>query len=200
MVSTIIIASGNQDKVAEIREIMARPGLRIKTLAEFENTPAVVEDGNTLYENALKKARVIYKSLGVPVLSDDTGLEVDYLDGAPGVFSARYAGEDATYEDNVQKLLRELRSVPRKNRSARFRTVAVFFDGQQDLSGEGTVEGIITEEPRGDGGFGYDSVFEALETKQTFGEMNGKAKNAISHRGRALRNLYLTLQQHNILS
>ena len=200
MVSTILIASGNPDKVAEIKTIFGKRGLRIKTLDEFENVPDVVEDGNTLYENALKKARIIHQALGIPVISDDTGLEVDYLNGAPGIYSARYAGEDASYEDNVNKLLKELNSIPKEKRTARFRTVAVYYDGTQDISGEGSIEGMITTEPRGEGGFGYDAVFEALETRQTFGEMTGDAKNAISHRGRALRNLYISLQQRKILS
>lgn len=200
MVSTIIIASGNPDKAAEIKTIFGKHGLRIKTLDEFENIPNVVEDGNSLYENALKKARIIYDTLGKPVIADDTGLEVDSLNGAPGIYSARYAGEDASYEDNVKKLLNELNSIPQEQRTARFRTVAVYYDGKQDIRGEGSIEGRITTVPRGEGGFGYDAVFEALETRQTFGEMTGDAKHAISHRGRALRNLYISLQQQHIIS
>jgi len=199
LVNTIIVASGNPDKAKEIKEIFGKRGFRIKTLQDFDNVPDVIEDGNTLYDNALKKARRIFETLGTPVLADDTGLEVDYLGGAPGIYSARYAGENATYEDNVNKLLRELNEAEESQRSARFRTVAVYYDGEQDVSAEGSIEGTITTEPRGDSGFGYDPVFEALETKQTFGEMNENAKNAISHRGRALQNLYLELQQLNIL-
>ncbi|MBS1271621.1 MAG: dITP/XTP pyrophosphatase [Candidatus Marinimicrobia bacterium] len=199
MVSTIIVASGNPDKAKEIKQIFGKHGFRIKTLEDFENVPEVIEDGNTLYDNALKKARMIFDALGAPVLADDTGLEVDFLGGAPGAYSARYAGEDASYEDNVEKLLRKLESVEGADRTARFRTVVVYFDGKQDVSAEGSIEGTITTEPRGNGGFGYDPIFEALETKQTFSEMTDSAKNAISHRGRALQNLYLELQQLNIL-
>jgi len=199
MISTIVIASGNPDKIVEIKDIFSQSGLRFKTLSDFKELPEIIEDGNTLEENALKKARGIYDILGIPTIADDTGLEVDALQGAPGVRSARYAGNDVSYQENLEKLLKEMMEVPDTKRTARFRTIAVFYNGNQPIVSQGSVEGRITTEARGTSGFGYDPVFESLETKQTFGEMTSKAKNAISHRGRAFRNLYFELQQQKIV-
>lgn len=199
MIKSILVASHNPDKVAEIKTIFESTGVEVQTLDAFKNAPEVVEDGNTLEENALKKAREIYDFTGIPTLADDTGLEVDALDGAPGIYSARFAGENATYDDNVNKLLVEMETIADKHRSARFRTVAAFYDGTHTLTSDGAVEGIILRSRRGDGGFGYDPVFESLETKQTFAEMTSNAKNAISHRGRALRKLYLQLQKQQLI-
>jgi len=199
MISQILIATRNPDKAEEIKEIFGNRGFRIRTLLDFNHAEEIQEDGNTLQENALKKAREAFKMIRIPTIADDTGLEVDRLFGAPGVYSARYAGEDANYEDNMQKLLHEMATVPIRDRSARFRTIAAYYDGEHSVTTEGVVEGMITTEPRGENGFGYDPVFETLETKQTFAEMNQKAKEAISHRGRALRNLFLELQNRKIL-
>lgn len=199
MITQLVIATRNPDKAEEIKEIFGNKGFRIRTLLDFDHVPEIEEDGNTLKENALKKAREAFEALGLPVIADDTGLEVDKLFGAPGVYSARYAGENAAYQDNMSKLLHELNAVPKPERSARFRTVAAYYDGSNTLTTEGVAEGRITTEPRGENGFGYDPIFEALETKQTFAEMNRKAKEAISHRGRALRNLFLELQNRKIL-
>jgi len=199
MIKSILVASHNPDKAAEIKTIFESTGVQVQTLDAFKKAPEVVENGNTLEENALKKAREIYDFTGIPTLADDTGLEVDALNGAPGIYSARFAGENATYDDNVNKLLVEMETVADNNRTARFRTVAAFYDGTHTITSDGAVEGIILRSRRGDGGFGYDPVFESLETKQTFAEMTSNAKNAISHRGRALRKLYLQLQKQQLI-
>ena len=199
MIKSILVASHNPDKAAEIKTIFESTGVQVQTLDAFKKAPEVVENGNTLEENALKKAHEIYDFTGIPTLADDTGLEVDALNGAPGIYSARFAGENATYDDNVNKLLVEMETVADKNRTARFRTVAAFYDGTHTITSDGAVEGIILRSRRGDGGFGYDPVFESLETKQTFAEMTSNAKNAISHRGRALRKLYLQLQKQQLI-
>lgn len=199
MIKTIIVGSGNQDKAAEIKEIFGNRGVAIKDLRDFDGIPSIVEDRNTLEGNALKKATELFKIIRLPIISDDTGLEVDALHGEPGVYSARYAGEDATYDDNVQKLLQELKTVPSEQRTARFRTVTVFYDSEREIVTEGSVEGLITMEPRGTNGFGYDPVFEVLETGQTFAEMSASAKNILSHRSRALQKLFLELQSQKVL-
>ncbi len=200
MIRVLVVGSSNPDKATEIAEIFRSLNIKVKTLSDFKNMPEIEEDRNTLEGNALKKALSIYEYIGLPVISDDTGLEVDALNGAPGVFSARFAGAKATYQENVKKILHDLKIVPYKQRTARFRTVAVYYDGTNKIITEGLVEGHITTEPRGNYGFGYDPIFETLETKQTFAEMTGSAKNAISHRGRALRKLFFELQQHKVLS
>jgi XTP/dITP diphosphohydrolase len=199
MINVLTVASRNPDKTSEIQDIFGKHGLQVKSLQEFSDVPEIIEDGNTLEENALKKAHGVFEAIGLPVIADDTGLEVDALNGAPGLFSARFAGENATYDDNVEKLLHEMSSVPHGERTARFRTVAAFFDGTHRVVAEGSVEGIITAQRRGRGGFGYDPVFECTETHQTFAEMTIDAKNAISHRSRAFRQLYLDLQNSKLI-
>jgi XTP/dITP diphosphohydrolase len=155
--------------------------------------PDVVEDGDTLLDNARLKAVALVAATGLAAVADDTGLEVDALGGAPGVYSARYAGEDVTYADNVAKLLSELAKQPDAGgaRRARFRTVAlVAFPDGSELWAEGVVEGSITEVASGQGGFGYDPVFAPLDDDgRTFAEMTAQEKHDISHRGRAFRSL-----------
>ncbi len=189
----ILIASQNQDKIAEIRAIFRLPEVGLRSLDEFPGAPAVSEDGNTLYQNALKKAQVLAEFSDLPTIADDTGLEVDALAGAPGVFAARYAGENATYEDNIEKLLYNMKNIALPERSARFRTVALFYRPNQIISATGSVEGMILTHKRGQGGFGYDPVFQVKETGQTFAEMNPEEKNRISHRGQAFHKLYQKL-------
>lgn len=184
----LVCASANPDKVREIAAIL---GPHVELLPRPADVPDVVEDGETLLENARLKARAICEATGMAAVADDTGLEVDALGGAPGVLSARYAGDDATYADNVAKLLRELRQHEGLARTARFRTVAVVVhpDGREVVA-EGIVDGRITEEPRGENGFGYDPVFVPDDGGgATFAEMDADTKNAISHRGRAFRAL-----------
>lgn len=186
----LVCASANPDKVAEIAAVLSANGI------DLEPRPAhvadVVEDADTLEGNARLKAIAICDATGAAALADDTGLEVDALGGAPGVRSARYAGDDAGYGDNTAKLLVELErvgAVEAGSRSARFRTVVLVRhpDGSEQLA-EGTVDGTIAERPRGTGGFGYDAVFVPVEGDgRTFAEMSPVEKHAISHRGRALR-------------
>lgn len=185
----LVVASANPDKVAEIEAILAPVGVEV--VPRPPDVPDVVEDAPTLEGNARLKARAIAAATGQAAVADDTGLEVDALGGAPGVLSARYAGDDATYAGNVAKLLAELDGVADAERTARFRTVAlVAWPDGRELAVEGVVEGRITTEPRGDGGFGYDPVFEPVEGDgRTFAEMASHDKHAISHRGRAFRAL-----------
>jgi len=189
----LLISSNNRDKIKEIRSIFHLPGVELVTLESIPNAPAIEEDGNTLYENALKKASMLYEFTGLPTISDDTGLEVDALNGQPGVYSARFAGENASYDDNVEKMITEMQPVPEKDRTARFRTVAVFYHPDLVIHDEGVIEGTILSERRGTGGFGYDPVFFVPSRKKTLAEMNHDEKNAISHRGQAFTRLYTSL-------
>jgi XTP/dITP diphosphohydrolase len=165
----------------------------VLSLSGFPLDHELPETGQTLRDNALEKARYVAQKFGVNCLADDTGLEVDVLNGAPGVYSARYAGEEKNPEKNMEKLLRELQG--QTQRTARFKTVlALILDGQEFLF-EGTVEGTILSERQGDKGFGYDPVFLPDGFSQSFAEMDPSQKNAISHRGRALQQLKVFLAQ-----
>jgi XTP/dITP diphosphohydrolase len=191
----LVLASANPDKAREIEAILS-DALEVTLLSRPADVPDVVEDGDTLLDNARLKARALVAATGMASVADDTGLEVDALGGAPGVYSARYAGEDVTYADNVAKLLRELAALPDTGgeRRARFRTVALaaFPDGTE-LWSEGAVEGSIALERRGEAGFGYDPVFVVAPSEggdgRTFAEMTAGEKGAVSHRGRAFRSL-----------
>ena len=162
--------------------------------------PEVEETGTTFKENALLKAHAIAKATGLPAIGDDTGLEVDILGGAPGIFSARYSGENCTYEDNVKKLLRELSDVADDRRTARFKTVAVYVHKETELSAEGVVEGVITEKEEGVGGFGYDPVFSVLDMKKTYAQLADEEKNRVSHRGKAIRSLIEKLRENGLIA
>jgi len=184
----LVCASANPDKVAEMAEVLEGHAVLLPRPAGMGE---VVEDAGSLEGNAILKARAVCDFAGAAALADDTGLEVDALGGAPGVYSARYAGPGASYADNLARLLDQMRDVEPSQRTARFRTMAAvcFPDGTSVLA-EGTVEGAITTEPRGTGGFGYDPVFAPAEAGGlTFSEMGPAAKNAMSHRARALRAL-----------
>jgi XTP/dITP diphosphohydrolase len=199
----LVLASANPDKVAEIVAILS-DALDVDLVPRPPEAPEVVEDGETLLDNARLKARALVAATGLAAVADDTGLEVDALGGAPGVYSARYAGEDATYADNVAKLLRALAALADGGgaRRARFRTVALaaFPDGSE-VWAEGAVEGTIAPAPRGPAGFGYDPVFlpdpeeggdgggDGAGDGRTFAEMTAAEKDAVSHRGRAFRAL-----------
>ncbi len=193
---TILLATNNPHKVEEIRAIFAPiEGVAVTTLGEVGyDGPEPVEDGTTLEENAWIKAKEIHEATGLPVVADDTGLEVTALDGAPGVWSARYAGDDATYEDNCRKLVAALDGAD--DRTARFRTVICYVDELRTLFAEGEVAGVIEPEGRGDEGFGYDPIFRPEEQAQTFAEMSDTEKNQISHRGRAVRNFATMLTDY----
>ena len=176
--------------------ILSHLGIIIVGLDDFPQIGDIEETGSTLLENSLIKARTVHKITGLPALADDTGLEVDALDGAPGVFSARYAGNDPSYEDNVNKLLFELQDHPLEKRSARFKTVISFVDGNAELLSEGVIQGIITLSSRGAKGFGYDPVFQPNSYNKTFAEMGQNEKNLISHRAIALEKMKKILEPY----
>lgn len=182
MIERVVLATKNSDKVPEMRAVLSVVLPRLEVVGDLD-FPDVDETGSTLDENALLKARSAVRATGIPAIGDDTGLEVDALDGAPGVHSARFAGETATYEENRHALLEALSGV--KDRSARFRTaIALATPEGHEVVVSGVLEGRITEEERGRGGFGYDPLFE-VEGK-TLAEMGEPAKNRISHRARGL--------------
>ena len=188
----LVMASGNAHKAAEIREILSAHMIEQRPSWVGE----VDENAETLAGNARLKARAICEATGTAAVADDTGLEVDALGGLPGVRSARFAGDSATDEENLRKLLKSLEAVPSDERRARFRTVAIvaFPDGKE-LVTEGVANGMIAEVPRGNGGFGYDSLFVPDEgTGLSFAEMSETEKNLISHRGKAFRSLAQLLQ------
>ncbi|MEE9189874.1 MAG: RdgB/HAM1 family non-canonical purine NTP pyrophosphatase [Candidatus Neomarinimicrobiota bacterium] len=185
----IVLATHNRDKLSEMQHVLSVLKARLFTLDDFPAIGDIAETGETLMENAFIKARTVNQQSGLPAIADDTGLEVDALNGAPGVYSARYAGDSATYNDNVVKLLQDLKHLPIQQRTARFRSVVSYVNGVIELWAEGTVEGIITDIPRGSRGFGYDPVFLIPRLNKTFAELSTEEKNKISHRGLALGKL-----------
>ena len=188
MIKKIVIGTNNQHKAREIREILDGLPVELLTLEEFENIEPVPEDAHTLGENAALKALGFARQTGLPTVADDSGLEVDALDGRPGVHSARYAGPDATYQQLCEKLLGELKDAPEDKRSARFRCCVCMADSEGvKLEVDGAVEGRIIFEMKGDEGFGYDPVFVPIGYNSTFAQMSPEMKNSISHRGVAFR-------------
>ena len=186
MIRELVLATRNRHKGEELAALLGDLGITIRTLDEFPDAPEVVEDGDTCEANAVKKARAIADFTGLPAVADDTGLEVDALGGRPGVYAARYAGEDATYEDNCRKLLRELMGVPREQRTARFLTVAaIALPSAGTRVAQGTLDGVITEEASGTLGFGYDPVFLIPALGKTLAQLSADQKNTISHRAKA---------------
>lgn len=187
----LVLASANPDKAAEISAILSAAVSGLDLVPRPADLADVDETGTTLLENARLKAAAIASATGEAAVADDTGLAVDALDGAPGVYSARFAGEDATYADNVAKMLKELDGVAPDRRTARFETVAlVRWPDGREVAATGAVEGVITTAPRGDRGFGYDPIFQPLEGDgRTFAELVPMEKHALSHRGRAFRAL-----------
>ena len=179
----LILATHNRHKKLELSRFFSGSGIIILGLDQFPNISEIDETGKTLHENARIKARKVYKITGLPSLSDDTGLEVDLLNGAPGVYSARYAGVNSSYEDNVNKLLLELSQHENEiERTARFKTVIYFINNEQEFSEIGVVEGYITIKRDGENGFGYDSIFKPRNSLKTFAQMSETEKNKISHR------------------
>jgi XTP/dITP diphosphohydrolase len=190
MIPRLVVASKNPDKLTEILDVLEGSGLMGEVVQGLD-WPQIAETADTLEGNALLKARSVAATTGLPVIADDTGLEVDALAGDPGVRTARFAGPDASYEDNVTKLLEVLDGV--EDRSARFRTVvALAFPDGVEVTAAGSIDGRITTERRGEGGFGYDPVFEVGGV--TLAEMSLEQKNALSHRARALRSLLESLR------
>jgi XTP/dITP diphosphohydrolase len=190
----LVLATANPDKAAEIRSILGEP-TDLELVPRPAEVPEVDETGETLLENATLKAQALVEATGLGAVADDTGLEVAALDGAPGVFAARYAGPSATYADNVAKLLDALKATGDRARRARFVTVAVaMFPDRTRIWTQGTVEGRIAEASRGTSGFGYDPVFVPDEGDgRTFAEMSPEEKHGLSHRGRAFRALFEAL-------
>ncbi len=186
MIRELVLATRNRHKVIELVALLRDLGITIRSLDEFPDAPDVVEDGATCEANAIKKARAIAEYTGLPAVADDTGLEVDALGGRPGVHAARYAGEDATYDDNCRKLLRELTGVPHERRTARFVTVAAIAlpSGEMRVV-HGTLNGVIADETNGTLGFGYDPVFFVPELGKTLAQLSADQKNTISHRAKA---------------
>jgi XTP/dITP diphosphohydrolase len=191
----VVVATRNKGKLREIVPLLADLQLELVTIDEVAPDAELREDGVTFVENALAKARQAARATGLPAIADDSGLEVDALDGAPGVYSARYAGPGADDAKNNAKLLESLRGVPLARRSAQFRCVAVFVDPALGLEivREGTSAGEILEAPRGEDGFGYDPLFLALAVGRTMAELPLEEKNRISHRAAAFRALAAAL-------
>ena len=192
----IVLATGNQGKVNELAAMLDNLNIEVVAQSEF-NVPDVAETGTTFIENAIIKARHAAKITGLPAIADDSGLEVDALRGAPGIYSARFAGENASDRDNIDKLLSELKGVPQEKRTARFWCVLVLMrhaDDPTPLVCQASWEGIITEQPSGEAGFGYDPVFFIPSLNITSAELSKADKNAISHRGQALQQLITHLK------
>lgn len=185
----IILATTNKGKLAEFREMLSPLGYDVQSLADAGIEADITEDGETFEENAHIKARAIYDMCGVPVIADDSGLEVDFLDGAPGIFSARYAGENATDKDRCNKILEEMQIAERPLRTARFICALYYIkDDETEYCVKGTLEGFIGTEPMGENGFGYDPIF-MVDDETSIAMLSAEEKNKISHRADALNKL-----------
>jgi XTP/dITP diphosphohydrolase len=192
----LVVATHNRDKFVELKRELESLPLELLAAFEFAGIPEVIEDGKSLEENSLKKAMEISAFTGLPTLADDTGLFVESLNGQPGIYAARFAGENCTYQDNVRKLLEVMKSVTAPKRQAAFRTIiTLYFPQQPTQVFEGRVEGFITHEARGKRPFGYDPVFQPEDSEKVFAEMTLEEKNAVSHRGRAVQKAKVFLSQ-----
>lgn len=185
----IILSTRNKGKIQEINSLFEGAGIEFLGLDDFSDVPDVEEDGVTFRENAFKKAKEVFEHVGTPTLSEDSGLEVEALGGAPGVRSARFASDNATDRDNIIRLQNELKDVLPEKRAARFVSVFCLYDGVTPLYFEGYVTGTIQEEPQGESGFGYDPLFVPDGYEHTFAELGPEVKNRISHRARAIEKL-----------
>ena len=183
----IIISSSNKHKISEIITTIQPFFDKIYSLSDFPDIEDIKEDGTSIIENSFIKSRVAFNHTKIPSMADDTILEVDHLMGDPGIYTARYAGENATYEDNMNKLIKNMEGVPFAERTARFKTVVTYVDGVNDFFVEGCLEGKILEEKQGDLGFGYDPIFYASEKNISLGNMSLEEKNKISHRAIAIQ-------------
>jgi len=195
-IKEIVLATHNKDKKLEMEYALRNLKVKILSLDNFPEIGEIDEPGSTLLENSLIKAREVNSITGIPSIADDTGLEVEFLNGAPGIYSARYAGENVSYQDNVKKLLSELSGVKEKLRNACFRTVISFYSSEKELWVDGSIEGMITKKPLGNKGFGYDSVFLVKQNGLTFGQMEKEEKDKISHRGLALKKMVKLLKKN----
>lgn len=196
----LIFATGNANKMLEIKEILGELPVEILSMKEAGIEADIVEDGSTFEENALIKAKEICKLAGEMVLADDSGLEIDYLNGEPGIYSARYMGEDTSYRIKNKNLIDRLEGVPDEKRTARFvcAIAAAFPDGRSFVV-RGTIEGMIGYEERGENGFGYDPIFYLPEKGVSTAELSPEEKNSISHRGNALRKMKEFLEREELL-
>jgi XTP/dITP diphosphohydrolase len=186
----LVLATRNNGKVSEIGASLDIPSLTYKSLNDFPDLPEIIEDGSSFQENALKKARTVSNSLNLPGLADDSGLTVDCLKGAPGIYSARFAGPRAADPENNEKLLTLLQGVPEEKRTARFVCVLVFYEPSgRWFQTEGVWEGLIAPAPKGDQGFGYDPIFYLPELQKTVAQLSLETKSRISHRARALEKM-----------
>jgi XTP/dITP diphosphohydrolase len=195
----LVFATHNRGKLKELSQLLSLDGVELLSLDDLKGIPRIEETGETFSENAELKARVVMEATGLPALADDSGLEVDAIDGAPGVRSARYAGPGASDAERIYLLLRNLEGVPPEKRTARFRCVVAFIDPldpDRVRLQEGSCEGLILDKPRGKGGFGYDPVFYVEELGQTFAEASPEAKNRLSHRGEAMHKMMEELRQY----
>jgi XTP/dITP diphosphohydrolase len=192
----LVIATQNTNKQKEMILLLANMDIEVLGMEHFPNINSVEETGSTLLANSLIKSRTVSQITGLAAIADDTGLEVDALDGAPGVYSARYAGSNSTYEANVEKLLFELKDVPEALRTARFRTVISYVDLKKEFVEEGVIDGKISFKPFGNKGFGYDPVFRPIGFEKTFSEISQDKKNIISHRALALKKIKKTLKEY----
>lgn len=192
----LIIATKNAGKAKEFQQFFAQLHIRVKSLLDFDDLPDVEETGTTFAENARLKAETIAELLDMPVLADDSGLEIDALQGRPGIYSARYAGEDKDDEANIRKVLEEMQSVPMEKRTARFVCVLALAEkGKETVITEGYCEGKIALHPAGENGFGYDPIFIPEGYTNTLAELNPSVKQEISHRRHAMDQLQALLQQ-----
>jgi XTP/dITP diphosphohydrolase len=193
----LVLATGNAGKLKELRELLTPPAFEVLPQSQFTSV-SVEETGLSFIENAILKARHAAEASGLPAIADDSGLEVDVLDGAPGIYSARYAGEGASDEANLRKLLATLQEIPAAQRTARYQCALVFMRSAGDPSPlicQASWEGRIIDTPRGSGGFGYDPIFELTDRAVTVAELPSPEKNRLSHRGKALRGLVAQLRE-----
>jgi XTP/dITP diphosphohydrolase len=195
----LVLATHNDGKISEMQYALKDISVDVITLKDFPHIDEIPETGQTLLENAFIKAKTVFNETGLPSLADDTGLEIDALSGEPGVYSARYAGENASYLDNCAKVLSKLDGVRPEDRTARFRTIMAFVGKDKKFHCEGSVKGLIIDEMIGHNGFGYDPIFYYPKLEKTFAELKKDEKNSISHRGIALRNFCEILKKQRNL-
>ena len=182
----LVLASSNSHKIRELSKLLENLPVRIHSLNEYKNLPEIIEDGSSFEENAAKKACIIYNHLKLPVLADDSGLEVPALNNEPGVYSARYAGKNSSDKHNNELLLQKMKNLKGEQRKARFVCALCFIHNGKDYYFNGCAEGLILEESRGDNGFGYDPLFYVPSLDRTYAELRDDEKSAISHRGKAM--------------
>tara|TARA_B100000575_G_C23114498_1_gene644139 strand:- start:693 stop:1298 length:606 start_codon:yes stop_codon:yes gene_type:complete len=199
----IVIATRNEHKVKELKKLLSSNDLRLFSLSEIDpnnKISEVEETGLTLLENAYLKAEEIHNKIGLPCIADDSGLEVDCLNGEPGVFSARYAGKNCTVDDNIEKLLFNLKDFSLNERTASFKTVLAYVDKKLKFDVIGQVNGHIAEKKTGDNGFGYDPIFIVNKIKKTYASLSSSEKSKVSHRAEAVKNILVKFREFNIIN